>query len=66
MGLMRTGLDPRNLSGRLYYIPHTKKHVYREIYWGFGLFVGFSFVLLIKHIILTLYSQNDHTYKSKD
>lgn len=47
MGLLRKGLDPRNFSGRLYYIPHTKKRVYREMYtFGF---------CLIRHIFLTLW-----------
>lgn len=44
-GLMRTELDPRNLSGRLCYIPHTRKHVYREMYTFFYLF-GFLFFVV--------------------
>lgn len=42
--LMRTGLDPRNLSGRLCYIPHTKKHVYREMYTFFVCYVWGVFI----------------------
>lgn len=52
-GLMRTGLDPRNLSGRLCYIPHTKKHVYREMYTFLFCLLGWFF--LISLIFLKLW-----------
>lgn len=65
---MRTGLNPRNLSGRLYYIPHTKKYIYREMCLiKKKKSVHFSYTVALATVsVSSLYSQDDHICKSKD